>query len=113
MVKSAENKADQLTRVPKRWLNRREEFVAAPALTEEEEKQELIRRSHNRHHLGVDRSLYVMQRTYPEQGVTRQEVEQVVKNCPECLSVDPSPVRRKRWKIQAPEVDEYGPVPPD
>ena len=81
LVKSENNRADVLTRVRSKWLmhskNRQVCCVSVEDLVS----------VHNKHHFGVDRTLYFAKLTYP--SVTREEVEYVVRNCGRCVEVDP------------------------
>ena len=78
LVKSEANKADLLTRVPKPWLRAEQPRVPLVEL-------------HARHHFGVRRSLHFARQV--DASVTRAEVEAVVRACPDCASVDPTPTR--------------------
>lgn len=79
LVKSVENRADELTRVPKSWL--KEVAAASPSLKE----------LHQRHHFGVERTLYLAKQVDP--ATTRAKVEQVVRACEPCASIDPAPIQ--------------------
>jgi len=85
LVKSAENKADELTRVPRKWLRQEPEscFTAV---------SESITNEHAAHHFGVDRTWFLVNQHLPDLFVSRSEVADVVKNCRECQSIDPAPV---------------------
>uniref|UniRef100_A0A5S6QHP4 RNase H domain-containing protein n=1 Tax=Trichuris muris TaxID=70415 RepID=A0A5S6QHP4_TRIMR len=91
LVKSSENKADILTRVPKEWLKPRE-AVARPvcALTVETGVEKRIREIHHTAgHPGVRRTLYFTKRSDPE--ITRRQVQAITSGCEICKSVDPVP----------------------
>ena len=100
LVRSEKNKADELTRVPQAWLK-------APTM---ETSLEVL---HQQHHFGVRRTLYFAQQVNP--NVTREQVEEVVRACPDCASVDPAPVRwesgdlkvEENWKRLAVDVTHY------
>src|SRR5678815_3553880 len=91
-VRSEMNKADSLTRVRKSWMGifeegeQREEEIAAVANIEKEVKD-----LHEKHHFGVNRTLYLTKMVVPE--ATRKVVEKCVKDCKACQSIDPAPVR--------------------
>ena len=89
LVRSEENKADQLTRVPQGWLKPSvcHQVVAAAV----EVKPDLVA-FHDLHHLGTNRTLYLARKSYPDAKITRKQVEAVVKNCSRCCSIDPAPV---------------------
>ncbi|XP_054285261.1 uncharacterized protein LOC129001833 [Macrosteles quadrilineatus] len=131
LVKSQFNKADRLTRVPKKWLAREEEKTSIAMMGEEEEektsiammgeeededKQKLVKRIHGLHHFGVNRTLFTVRRCYPAVEFSKQDVDCVVKSCKECLSVDPSPIKwkpghldcDKNWHRLAIDVTHYG-----
>ena len=110
LVRSAENKADVLTRVPQKWLHGEMCCVA-----ENRANQECIRQEHVRHHFGVDRTLYFARRRYPDRSLTREQVREVVASCVRCSSIDPAPVRWQRghldvkdhWSRVASDVTHY------
>ena len=100
LVKSCDNKADELTRVPQLWLlkgNRGGD----------------VRRWHEQHHFGVDRTLYLARQV--DSSTRREEVEEVVRSCERCHSIDPAPVRwdcgelgvEKNWQRLAIDVTHY------
>ncbi|KFD60909.1 LOW QUALITY PROTEIN: hypothetical protein M514_26898 [Trichuris suis] len=95
LVKSAESRADALTRVPRDWLKLRE--AAAPAECALDVDSDVERRTAEVHHTaghpGIRRTLYFVRRSEPT--VTRRQVKSVVANCEACQSIDPSPIR---WK---------------
>ena len=92
LVKSCQNKADRLTRVPQRWLKRNTEPVQ-PAYTASVSSVGLdqIKIVH-RHsgHPGVWRTLYFVKQIAP--GVCKAAVKTIVRECEECQSIDLAPV---------------------
>jgi ribonuclease HI len=129
LVKSEQNLADKLTRVPKKWLQRASESAGAAAVVtsntngwcsptseslpdeqvqhsaaavtpnEMEQRKDEIRRIHRWNHFGVDRTLYVVRRRHPTKGFRREEVEQIVRSCQRCVSVDPAPVQWEKGSL--------------
>ena len=101
LVMSEANKADLLTRVPKPWL--RAEQLRVP-----------LAELHARYHFGVRRSLHFMWQV--DASVTCAEVEAVVRDCPDCTSVDPAPTWwdggelsvAKNWQRIAVDVTHFG-----
>uniref|UniRef100_A0A5S6R1Q6 Integrase catalytic domain-containing protein n=1 Tax=Trichuris muris TaxID=70415 RepID=A0A5S6R1Q6_TRIMR len=93
LVKSSENKADILTRVPQEWLKPREAVARSVcALTVETGVQKRIREIHHTAgHPGVRRTFYFTKRSNPE--ITRRQVQAVVSGCGICKSIDPAPVK--------------------
>lgn len=96
-VRSEENKADALTRVPKRWMLSagKQDIcgVAAAVLSKDE-----MRRIHETSgHPGIKRTLYFCRRVHP--SVTRRQVRAVVNECNDCRSVDPAPVRWEKGEL--------------
>ena len=77
-VESKRNVADGLTRVPQKWLSLKNEEVCGVSVVKE---------VHEKNHLGVDRTLYLARLENPT--VTRREVEDVVRACSNCKSIDP------------------------
>lgn len=98
LVKSADNLADILTRVPERWLtvdravSANEEVCAAMSAPLLMPTQEQLSDLHHRvGHPGIRRTLFFAKRQFP--AVTRARVADVVKNCDVCRSIDPASVR--------------------
>ena len=84
LVPSARNKADALTRVPQAWLSATKMAgTTCAAMT--------VEQLHAQHHFGVDRTLHLARQV--DSSVTRRQVENVVKRCVQCSSIDPTPVR--------------------
>lgn len=83
LVKSAENRADELTRVTQGWL-KTELVSACPVMIDNSE----LRQLHEQHHFGVRRSLYLARLAGLD--VDRTNMEQVVQSCQRCASIDPS-----------------------
>jgi hypothetical protein len=118
LVKSQFNKADNLTRVPKKWLAREEETTGIAALGQEEERDRktLIKQVHDMHHFGVNRTLFTVRRCHPDLDFTTKDVEEVVKTCKECLTIDPSSIKwepghldcEHNWYRLAIDVTHYG-----
>jgi len=100
-VESARNKADQLTRVPKKWLAVSHQdqvgvsMVAVANHLEQKSLQEELTCIHERHHFGVDRTLEIARLKFGE-NVSRRMVRSVVSQCRECSSIDPAV--RFRWE---------------
>jgi len=91
-VPSAENKADRLTRVPKRWLEHRElngspSEVAAVIVTGQNPK-DAVWAAHKPHHLGVDRTLYLARQIRGD--LSREQVKQELLGCEACQRIDPA-----------------------
>ncbi|KRZ11563.1 hypothetical protein T4B_14 [Trichinella pseudospiralis] len=100
LVKSACNKADELTRMPRRWLK---PPAAEPALvcaaTADLGVERMIADVHHAMgHPGIRQTLYFARRTDP--SVSKR---QVISGCEPCKSLDPAP---GKWKRGNPEVEE-------
>ena len=94
-VPTIENKADQLTRVTKKWLSYQEESddseterTVSAALSTGKTLKDAIWAAHLPHHLGVDRTLYLGKQIRLD--LTRNQVKSVIEGCEECLRIDPS-----------------------
>ena len=83
-VGTTKNKADALTRVPKRWLESNDERDFACCAVS------LVHQIHARHHLGVDRTYYLAKKEDP--NISRKTVADCLSGCHECKSIDPAPV---------------------
>ena len=98
LVKSAVNKADCLTRVLQQWLKLNGGDVCCVATN----CHAAVEAEHVKHHLGVERTWYLVKLHNPNLLVTKDDVEKVVSNCARCKSVDPSAVR---WEVGELSVD--------
>ena len=110
-VNSAVNRADALTRVPRKWLTARNKLgecpeglmsgVACASVCAVGQHQNILKVHHDCGHPGVRRTSYFVRRVDPT--VMRCQVQQVVSSCQMCRSVDPSP---ERWRAGVLEVKE-------
>ena len=78
LVPTEKNKADILTRVRKSWLVNSEvehAHLSAGAVVD-------LTELHNRHHMGIDRTLYLAKKLNP--GVKRESVKKAVQCCNHC-----------------------------
>lgn len=82
-VPSEKNKTDALTRVNKPWLEMLEDSLMRVATACWLEGLEL-RRLHNMHHMGVNRTLFLTRKV--DADVTRKSVQKVVGNCDRCVN---------------------------
>ena len=95
LVKSSQNKADRLTRVPQRWLDaiKRNTGPVQPAYTVSMssfgiDQLKIVYRQSG--HPGVWRTLYFVRQIAP--GVSQVAVKTVVREFEECQSIDPGPM---------------------
>lgn len=100
-VHSAENKADALTRVPKKWLNLEKNSLTCGATTLPLEK-DIFKIHDTVGHPGIKRTLYFCRKVYP--AIQRRQVQSVVRACHACQSIDPAPERWKKGKLEVPEI---------
>ena len=114
LVPTEKNKADALTRVKKNWLVEVEMDVGKQAhLCAGASEYGSLTELHNKHHMGIDRTLYLAKKLHPE--VSRDCVKRVVKNCVRCQSIDPASVVHKggevsieyNWRRLAVDVTHY------
>jgi len=93
-VSTAENKADRMTRVIQRWLNYRDaepEAVAhgvSAALATGESCEDAIWAAHLPHHLGIDRTFYLVKQIRSD--LTRDQVKREIAGCEACQRIDPA-----------------------
>lgn len=109
LVPSHRNLADVLTRVKKEWMMTDKPLTAINsgciALN--------IADIHNKHHMGVERTLYLARKIDP--AVSKEAVREVVRSCERCQSIDPPPVRHHsgefsvgdNWKRLAIDVTHF------
>lgn len=106
LVKSGDNKADALTRVWKKWLVKTEADVAVMSVEE-------MKRMHDHHHMGVERSWFLARKVDP--AVPKTTVKKVVRQCEPCQSINPAPKQHapgelgvdEEWKRAAIDVVHY------
>ena len=90
LVPSADNRADILTRVPKRWLSPAcSQTMCAAAVSE----LDIATVHETSGHPGIRRTLRLCRRLDPT--VDRKRVRSVVRQCRQCQSIDPAP---QRWQ---------------
>ena len=96
LVRSQANRADQLTRVPQRWLDvLRKETKPVCATSMEEQESTRIRAIHQcSGHPGVRRTLYFVRQGSPV--VSKAAVQTVVRACERCQAIDLASVH---WKV--------------
>ena len=109
LVRSGENPADVLTRVPRQWLQERDRPPvkkggasaagpgrAAAACAEAIAEKSQIASIHQQvGHPGVRRTLWYARRELPGTLVRRADVRDVIASCDVCQSIDPAP---QRWR---------------
>ncbi|KAG1680249.1 hypothetical protein GQR58_012484 [Nymphon striatum] len=120
-VSTTENKADRMTRVPKKWLGHRdtgeEGADVSAALATGESVEDAIWAAHLPHHLGVDRTLYLARQI--RSNLAREQVKRELVGCEACQRIDPA--RREEnlvaqgslavdgnWRRVAVDVTHYG-----
>ena len=89
-VPSVENRADHMTRVPKKWLEYCETGEAAAsvvaAIPTGESPKDAIWAAHLPHHLGIDRTLFLARQI--NSNLSRQQVKQELAGCEACQRID-------------------------
>lgn len=104
LVRSASNKADALTRVPQKWLPKNLKYCAAAVgIQSHSQDYEAIRRIHDEHHLGMDRTHYTAEKILGKE-VSMELVRNIVKMCPICQRVDPAPVTWEKGALDVAQV---------
>ena len=89
-VRSAENLADELTRVPRAWTQHSTESnVLTASAGLDCVSLDSVRAIHERGHFGVDRTLQLAQERYGPDQVSRRMVKKVVSRCQRCARIDP------------------------
>ncbi|KFD56667.1 LOW QUALITY PROTEIN: hypothetical protein M513_02343 [Trichuris suis] len=98
LVRSAFNKADALTRVPRRWCKFDRTPTAACAATANTDLEQLAARiHHDAGHPGIRRTLYFVRRACPT--ASKRLIREVIANCQPCQSIDPAPEKWRRGKL--------------
>lgn len=91
LVRSAENLADKLTRVPRAWLQEKSEnehSVEIGAMASSVSQKETIRSIHNRNHLGITRTYHLAKERFGS-GVDKEIVREVIQECDRCARICP------------------------
>ncbi|XP_043209912.1 uncharacterized protein LOC122374918 [Amphibalanus amphitrite] len=88
-VPSVDNRADALTRVPKKWLNQQSDPEVCGAAFS---APDVVRIHETSGHPGIGRTLRLCREHDP--AVSRHQVRSVVSQCERCQSIDPAP---QRW----------------
>ena len=113
LVKSERNKADDLTRIFRRWMTpdtEREAKGTCAAACD-------LKKLHDRHHMGVERTWFLAKKIDP--SVSKDSVKEVVKSCERCQSIDPAPTSHKggdlgvneTWRRAAIDITHYNGIP--
>lgn len=97
LVESRKNKADILTRVKRDWLSpiKSAENVCCLGVNT---YADLIKDAHAHGHLGVERTLAMAK--LMNSSISREEVQNVTRNCVKCLSIDPAPLQWNHGKLE-------------
>ena len=98
------NKADTLTGVPQRWLNRAQkgsEPLQQPcaAIVHSLDSERIMSIHRQCGHLGIKRTQYFARMVNP--AVDKTDVRMVVKMCKACQTTDPAPVQWKKGQLGA------------
>ena len=88
-VPSEENRADALTRVPKKWLTPQ---TSSPVCGAAVSTMDVVRIHETSGHPGIKRTLRLCRMQNP--AVERDQVRSVVRQCQRCQAIDPAP---QRW----------------
>ena len=93
LVKSADNKADALTRVWKKWMVSKEDTASMSV--------EELKNVHEKHHMGVERTWFLAKAVDPL--VSKDMVKKVVRQCEQCQSIDPAPKQHTAGQLDVEE----------
>ena len=99
LVKSCQNHADSLTRVPCRWMDLlkegKEPVLESCAIVERQpDKDQVTDIHHQNGHPGAKRTLYFARSG--DLQVSKETAKSVWKACKTCRLIDPAPVRWKK-----------------
>ncbi|XP_045105468.1 uncharacterized protein LOC123500980, partial [Portunus trituberculatus] len=100
-VSSSMNRADELTRVPKKWMSLTNDYVSCTAVTAVSD-QDIANIHETTGHPGIRRTLFFCRKLYP--GVQREQVRNVVLHCRECQSIDPAPAKWQKGELGVPNI---------
>ena len=101
LVRSKENRADALTRVPEEWLRSDKDapVVSAAAIGAVTSVADVHIRAG---HPGIRRTLFFARREI-SRAVTRAEAREAVRQCEVCRMIDPAPVKWQRGSLSVAE----------
>ena len=118
LVKSCQNRADSLTRVPHRWMDLLKEgkelvLESCAMVRRRLDEDQVADIHHQSGHLGAKRTLYFARLV--DLQVSKETANSVVKACKTCRSIDPAPVRWKKgglsvmdnWKRLAMDITHH------
>jgi len=94
LVKSEENLADALTRVPRSWLQTQVCAVGCAS----NYSIPAIRDLHDTNHLGSEKTLHLAKCKWGD-AVVKEDIAKVVRECHVCRQVDPAPVKWESGKL--------------
>ena len=102
LVKSCQNHADSLTRVPRWWMDLLKEGIepvleSSTMVGRRLDKDQVADIHHQSRHPGAKRTLYFARFVDPQ--VSKETANSVVKACETCRSIYPVPVRWKKGKL--------------
>ncbi|KAI0978081.1 hypothetical protein GJ496_011971 [Pomphorhynchus laevis] len=86
-IESAQNKAYVLSRIPKAWIK-----STACCLASCDERLRTLRTHSENHHQGVERTLYLANRVFPDHKFRRSKSVEIIISCDRCLRIDPSSI---------------------
>ncbi|XP_067932885.1 uncharacterized protein [Watersipora subatra] len=98
---SEDNKAGELTKVPRKWLEKR---VCAVNLMTSDSIEGKLRDLHEAHHLGVDCAWYLAKERW--EPTVKKDIEEVLKHCHVCERVGPAPAHWETGQVDV-ESDWY------
>ena len=96
LVPSVNNVADALTRVPVAWLRLARSSCAVAlgeVLNNSELTREDIKQGHENHHLGLERTMFLLKQEYKDRNINKNLVKDVISTFHRCCSSDPAPIR--------------------
>ena len=102
LTKSCQNRADSLTRVPRRWMDLlkegREPVLKSCAMVGRQLDMDQVANIHHQSgHPGAKRTLYFARLIDPQ--VSKGTANSVMKACETCRLIDPAPVHWKKRKL--------------
>jgi len=99
-TRSEDNKADKLTRVPKKWLTF-ENISCVSVDSEEMCDLDRLKEVHKQTHVGVSKTMYVAKQI--GLNVPESQVRAVVRDCAVCTNIDPAPIRWNKGSLSVNE----------
>ena len=106
LIRSEENLADKLTRVPGKWLSPESPIAAVAVQRPPADYYQQLKDLHNKSHFGFDRTLELAREKFGG-VVSRKIIKKIVSRCHRCQRIDPAVnIRWRKGSLKASNIWE-------